>query len=460
MPRASRPLRATLGASRRLDGRRLWGVSRELRLAEVAAGTALGERREGLRGRSVLLRTESPLAAALGLIELDGLARRIVICPPDMKDEALPGVCAAAEIDAVACECATLAIQALGAPLATLGATFQPLAGQDDDTLTTEWVMFTSGTTGAPKMVLHTLDGLTGAIKPPEPGAPPPVWATFYDIRRYGGLQILLRALLGEGSMALSEPGEPLADQLARFGRHGVTHLTGTPSHWRQMLVSPEAASLRCGYVRLSGEVADQAVLDALRARFPEATIIHAYASTEAGVGFEVNDRLEGFPANYVDQAAGEVELRVVDGTLRLRSRRAATTYVNPDQPALVDAEGFVDSRDMVERHGDRFYFVGRRDGVINVGGLKVHPEEVEAVINRHPAVRASRVKARRNPFTGEIVVAEVVLADAAVDEATVRAEILSVCRRELAPHKAPASVRFVPALAMTASGKLERAGA
>ena len=64
----------------------------------------------------------------------------------------------------------------------------------------------------------------------------------------------------------------------------------------------------------------------------------------------------------------------------------------------------------MVELRGDRYHFVGRRGGVINVGGLKVHPEEIEAVINRHPAVRMSLVRGRRNPITGAIVVAEVVL--------------------------------------------------
>ena len=65
----------------------------------------------------------------------------------------------------------------------------------------------------------------------------------------------------------------------------------------------------------------------------------------------------------------------------------------------------------MVELRGDRYYFVGRRGGIINIGGLKVHPEEIEAVINRHRAVRMSRAKSRRSPITGSIVVADVVLA-------------------------------------------------
>ena len=81
-------------------------------------------------------------------------------------------------------------------------------------------------------------------------------------------------------------------------------------------------------------------------------------------------------------------------------------------RPALADADGFVDTGDMVELRGDRYHFVGRRGGIINIGGLKVHPEEIEAVINRHAEVRMSRAKSRRSPITGGIVVADVVLAD------------------------------------------------
>ena len=460
MRRADASLRATLRASRRLNERGLYAPRRALKLADVAGGTAFGGRLSSLCGRSVLLRTSSPLAAAIALIELDGFARRIVLCPPDLKDDDLPGVAAVAGAEVVAFDEPTPTIAALGLPLAPLGSGFEPFASQPRAETPTEWVMFTSGTTGTPKMVVHTLEGLTGAIKPPAVGSAPPVWGTFYDIRRYGGLQILLRALLGEGSMVLTEAGEPLADLLRRLSRHGATHLTGTPSHWRMALMSPESSTIAPAYVRLSGEIADQAVLDALHARFPASAIGHAYASTEAGVGFEVNDGLEGFPASFVDEVCGEVEMRVLDGTLRLRSRRNATSYVNPDAPALSDAEGFIDSGDMVGRRGDRFHFTGRRGGIINVGGLKVNPEEIEAVINRHPAVRAALVKGRRSPITGAIIVAEIVLARAGADESALKAEILAACRRDLARHKVPTLLRFVPALAMTAGGKLERAGA
>src|SRR6202041_1619777 len=118
---------------------------------------------------------------------------------------------------------------------------------------------------GVPKIVSHTLEGLTGAIVADSPARTgPAVWATFYDIRRYGGLQIFLRAVIGGGSMVLSEPGEPLTDHLARLAARGVTHISGTPSHWRKVLMSGSVSLFSPRYVRLSGEVADQALLDRL----------------------------------------------------------------------------------------------------------------------------------------------------------------------------------------------------
>jgi acyl-coenzyme A synthetase/AMP-(fatty) acid ligase len=321
----------------------------------------------------------------------------------------------------------------------------------------------TSGTTGVPKMVVHDLQSLTAAMRAASPADGADVWGTFYDIRRYGGLQIYLRAVCGGASLVLSSAGEPTADHLARLAGHGVTHLSGTPSHWRGALMTPTIRAIAPRYVRLSGEIADQAILDSLRAAFPQAAIGHAYASTEAGVAFDVNDGLAGFPADYIGAARDGVAMKIVDGSLRIRSPGAASGYVNSGQPPLADAAGFVDTGDIVERNGDRCYFAGRKGGIINVGGLKVHPEEVEAVINRHPCVRMSRVQGRRNPITGSIAVADVVLKAEGQDttnraaQIELKDDILKLCRDVLPPHKVPAAISFVPALEVGATGKLVR---
>ena len=95
-------------------------------------------------------------------------------------------------------------------------------------------------------------------------------------------------------------------------------------------------------------------------------------------------------------------------------------------------------------------------------GGLKVHPEEIEAVINRHAEVRMSRARSRRSPITGAIVVADVILADGcdASRGEEIRNKILADCRAHLAPHKVPAMIKFVDALEITAAGKLARSDA
>jgi acyl-coenzyme A synthetase/AMP-(fatty) acid ligase len=456
-------IRDKLGNASDCSGRFLWGATATVALSDLLRGTNLGGRLPELSGRSVLLATRDQLAAALALIELDGVARRVIVCPPDIPSEHLPSVIAKGGVDAIVSDHDVQDHGGRGEPLrVTCGTAITPVKGKQVGHRPTEWVLLTSGTTGAPKMLIHRLGALTAAIDLGQNLGSDVVWGTFYDIRRYGGLQIFLRAIVGRGSLVLSSPAESVTDHLTRLGAHAVTHLSGTPSHWRRALMSPQARSIAPRYIRLSGEIADQASLNALRSFYPEARIGHAFASTEAGVGFEVNDGLEGFPASMVG-ARGEVEMKIDKGSLRIRSARTALRYVDAGDGVLADEEGFVDTGDIVELRGGRYHFLGRRNGVINVGGLKVYPEEVEAVINRHPAVRMSIVRSRKNPLTGSLVAADVVLkggpdrnsANARI--ADFKREILQICHQSLAAHKIPATIRCVPALEIAAAGKLVR---
>jgi acyl-CoA synthetase (AMP-forming)/AMP-acid ligase II len=441
-----------------------WDRAASIRFTDLDRGTCFGGRLAELAGRSVLLATASQLTSALALIELDGLARRIVMLPPDAAAEHLGAVIAIGGVDAVVIDDGTPPNDALALAIrVTCAPAIVPMRASLLPRVHTEWVLMTSGTTGVPKMVVHDLESLTAAMRASSPADGATVWATFYDIRRYGGLQIYLRAVCGGASLVLSSAGEPVADHLARLAQHGVTHLSGTPSHWRRALMAPAIRAIAPRYVRLSGEIADQAILDSLRAAFPHATIGHAYASTEAGVAFDVNDGLAGFPADYIGTVRNGVGMKILDGSLRIRSGAAASGYVGGEQ-TLTDAAGFVDTGDMVERHGDRFYFAGRKGGIINIGGLKVHPEEIEAVINRHPLVRMSLVRPKRSPITGSVVVADVVLeaegpgaANRTARQIELKDDILKLCREALPRHKVPAAISFVPALNVAATGKLLR---
>lgn len=436
----------------RAHGTMLLAADTTLELASVAATSHL-PLADITPDATILLRTKDQLGFTLALIDLDGHAGRLILCPPDLSASNTMQVLINHHVTHVYDD-TNLEDLPLPPGVGRLepGATPQPVA-TCKPFCDTQWLLFTSGTSGTPKLVAHSFAGLTGAIAPSDPGARI-VWGTFYDVRRYGGLQMLLRALTGGGSMVLSHHGEAMAAFINRLSAAGVTHLAGTPSHWRQALMSRDLTRLQPRYLRLSGEIVDQAVLDALKAAFPGVPVGHAFASTEAGVGFEVDDGLAGFPACWLG-APGKVEMRVCNGTLHLRSGRTALAYAGAGGN-LHDDEGFVDTGDLVEQRGERMYFAGRASGIINVGGLKVAPEEVEAIINGIADVRQSRVRARKNPITGALVAAEVVAA-MGYDEAELRARILSACRAALDSHKVPVSLTFVASLPISASGKLER---
>jgi acyl-coenzyme A synthetase/AMP-(fatty) acid ligase len=436
---------------------------------DLVEGRVLDNPLEELSGCCVVLATSDQFAAAAALIQLDGSARRIVLCPPDLSPENLTFVVNCAGADAIVTDRAELESfesidsrirwvvphhrkpsqksVALGAPIRTTQ-------------VETEWILLTSGTTGIPKLVVHTLASLAGAIEESAASSTSIVWSTFYDIRRYGGLQIFLRAAITGTSLVLKGTQESTADFLVRAGRVGVTHISGTPSQWRHALMSSAASCITPEYVRLSGEIADQAVLNQLRMQYPQARISHAFASTEAGVVFVVDDGSMGFPSNLIGQST-DVEMKVEGQTLRVRSNRTASRYLNKDAHLLKDVEGFVDTGDELELRDGRYYFVGRRDGTVNVGGLKVHPEEVEAVLNRHPEVSISLVRTKRNRITGALVIADVVLRSRPQanegETHALQSDILLFCRGELARHKVPVTINFVSALAVAESGKLVR---
>jgi acyl-CoA synthetase (AMP-forming)/AMP-acid ligase II len=236
MSRPEVTLRGFLAEAGDLSASMLHGANRSLPLDVAARCTGFQNRAE-LRGRSILIATAEQLTAAFILIELDGLAKRMVLCPPGLSDEHLTGIIRQAEVDTIICDEDRLARWNGVAPqVISYREPSTPLSAGPEGAVETEWVLTTSGTTGAPKLVVHTLRGLVGAIAHVTPPTRPLVWATFYDIRRYGGLQIFLRAIVGGSSMVFSHADEPLEEHLRRLAGCGVTNVSGTPSHWRRVL--------------------------------------------------------------------------------------------------------------------------------------------------------------------------------------------------------------------------------
>ena len=283
----------------------------------------------------------------------------------------------------------------------------------------------TSGTTGTPKWAGHSLEGLIATI---QPGREPARWLLTYNPGSFAGVQVILSALVSGHMLVAPAYGASVGDMADLAIAHQVTHISGTPTFWRAFLMALGDRPLGLKAVTLGGEAVDQTILDALKARFPGAILRHIYATTELGRVFSVSDGRAGFP------------VKLLKGRLGLSDHGTLTV-------------GGVDTGDVVEVVEDRMLFRGRADGMVNVGGVKVFPETVEAHILASPWVQEVRVTSKPNPITGAILVADIVLKPLPGDhEPEIRAHIAALPRAQR-----PASLRFVEAIETGATGKKAR---
>jgi acyl-coenzyme A synthetase/AMP-(fatty) acid ligase len=319
--------------------------------------------------------------------------------------------------------------------------------------LATDWILTTSGTTGRPKSVSHSLEGLTRTTKQDVAIGLGQVWGLIYDFSRFAGLQVLLQSLMSGACLAAADLASPLSKQIGFLTGVGCSHLSATPTLWRKILMSPGSSDLQLKQVTLGGEIVDASIIASLARAFPSARLTHIFASTEAGVGFSVSDRQPGFPASFLTDPPAGIGLRIIDGRLQVHNPLRAGRDRGED--VKVSGEDWVDTGDAVEVRGARVYFRGREDGVINVGGNKVHPEEVERALLSHPKVAMARVYAKSNPITGQLVAADVVPAPNAGDD--LRADLTAYLGERLSRYAIPALLRLSPRLEINAAGKVVR---
>lgn len=409
-------------------------------------------------GARVALKLRTPLLLAQALTRLDGAAASLLLIPPSTDAEVEAGFLRSAEIQVVLEESQETPGRVLLRKTGLPGSDGLAVKrGGEDRTIASEWLIPTSGTTSTPKLVSHSLASLTDRVKS-SPSAAKYTWGLIFDLNRFAGLQVFFQAVLGASRIVFPRHASSLDEALEDFTEYGVNSLSASPTLWRKILMSPASADLALSQVSLGGEIADQQSLDALARRFPQARISHIYASTEAGAGFSVSDGKEGFPLSYLSDPPAGVKLKLdAGGGLRLWKEKTASRYLSAEG-AIADAEGYVETGDLVELRGDRCVFLGRANGAINVGGNKVQPEEVERVIRELAEVADVSVYAKKNPISGALVAASVVLRSGAAEPAAIRAKIRAHCTARLESYKVPAFVGFCENLQVTAAGKVLRA--
>ncbi len=419
------------------DGRAV--TSSDLRLM---AGKIAAELRRGKSVRCAVFSLRPSVLAASILASADAGCDLLILRKHDPDDD--PGIRAAGADGLIGGD---LAFRALGGPAAAA----PPLPPSRREIL-----IPTSGTSGVPKIARHSLSGLLGRARPGKAGSGAARWLLTYQPFGFAGLQMILTALLTDSVLIGS--GEPDVGRLAREAlAHRVTHISGTPTMWRSLLMclGSSAGELPLAQATLGGEVVDQAILDKIHSVFPKAGISHIYASTEAGSLFSVKDGRSGFPAAWLEKPVAGVRLRVRDGLLEALSPRRMLGYLG-ESPPPVAADGWIGTGDRVVLRGDRVHFLGRADSVINVGGAKAAPEEIEAALLDVANVLDLRAYAVPNPVTGFLVGLDVLAAPGG-DEERIRSEIAAAAAAKLEPWKRPRVVRFVGAIPSDPSGKKSR---
>ncbi|MFT8210422.1 MAG: AMP-binding protein [Symbiopectobacterium sp.] len=318
-----------------------------------------------------------------------------------------------------------------------------------------DFLLATSGTSGVPKLASYTLSSLMSTAKSDVNKGSLFTWGLCYDINRFAGLQVYLQTIASGSKLVLCEPQDTINHVVDVFYKNKVNCMSATPSFWRKVLMVPEHNLIPLKQITLGGEISTQNVLNALLKSYQNAKITHIYASTEAGVGFAVKDKMEGFPSEYLEKKSFTgYQLKVDNGILWVKSEHGCTRFLSGTID--IDKNGFLNTGDLVKIEGQRVYFLGRDSGTINVGGNKVMPEKIEAVLEKSDFVSMAKVSSKKNPILGAIVSAEIVLKKSVshLSNKDIKKEIINFCRDKLESFEIPAIIKFVDQIEINTTGK------
>jgi long-chain acyl-CoA synthetase len=297
-------------------------------------------------------------------------------------------------------------------------------------------VLFTSGYEGQPKGAVHDLSRLSMKYRARRHRLRTLMFLLFDHI---GGIDTLFQALSNACAVVVPHDRTPEAVTVA-IERHRVEVLPASPSFLTMLLLSDahhrhDLSSLR--YVTYGAEAMPQATLDRLASAFPGVTILQKYGLTELGT---LRSRSEGNRSLWVKVGGEGFQTRVVNGLLQIKAESSMLGYLNAPSPITPD--GWFMTGDAVEERGDYLRILGRASDLINVGGRKVYPPEIESVIQEVDNIAEAAVRGEPHPFTGQIVIARVSL-HTPEEPASVQRRVRAHCRERLQPYQVPVRIEL-----------------
>ena len=312
-------------------------------------------------------------------------------------------------------------------------------------------VLFSSGSSGTPKGVVH--DCVSLLEKFARPGKRKTT-LSFLLFDHIGGVDTLFNALSSGGTLVTTQARDP-ETVCAAIAAHRVHTLPTSPTFLNLLLLSGaqdrhDLSSLRL--VAYGTEAMPAPVLARLAEALPQVTLLQTYGLSELGVL-----RTRSREGTLWVQFTGEgYETQIREGILWVRTPTSMLGYLNA--PDKFDADGWFCTEDAVEVDGDYVRILGRTSDLINVGGRKVYPAEVEAVLMELSNVRDAAVFGRANPLTGQIVATRInLVTPESMDDFKRRMRLF--CRERLPSYKIPVHVEFTDEDQFGARLKKKRGG-
>lgn len=265
-------------------------------------------------------------------------------------------------------------------------------------------VLFSSGSTGKSKAAVHDFASLLEKFKVRRHSLRT---ITFLLFDHIGGVNTLFYSLSNAGCIVTVQ--ERLPDLVCEaIQKHRVQLLPTSPTFLNLLLLSEayrryDLTSLQI--VTYGTEVMPETTLMRFHELFPEVRLVQTYGLSEVGI---LRSKSKSSNSLWVKVGGEGFETRIVDGMLEIKAQSAMLGYLNAPSPFTED--GWFRTGDAVETDGEYIRILGRKSEMINVGGEKVYPAEVEGVLQMMDGVEGAVVSGKSNPITGQMVEARVKL--------------------------------------------------
>lgn len=301
--------------------------------------------------------------------------------------------------------------------------------------------LFTSGTTGKPKLVKHSVENFLKNVRIDE-SKKNDVWGLCFNPTHMAGLQVILQAFFNENILInlFNKPSDFIFEQIRN---QNITHISATPT-WFRLLKKDVKPNFTIKHITLGGEKSNVELHKNLNKIFPEAKILNIYASTEAGTLFVSNGE------HFTIHSSKIGFVKIENNSIFIKSEILG-------ESEITKKETWYNTGDVVEIITENpltFKFIGRVDEMINIGGNKVALPEVEEAILSHSEVVSTRIIVKENSVLGKILIAEVQKNE---NSNLTEKDLMHFLSEKLQAFKIPRMIKFVQNIELTRTGKIKR---